>query len=153
MRCKVACSDAERQSVGGAVRASLDFQKPIATNSAAVAPTTSFKSTVVDLARRVSALVCLAGAYQFAAPQFSPIWLAVTAGAALVVATGPRFWAPAGDDVALLPWPQWTELPRYLVPGWVLMLLAGVLRVAKFSPHVVLQAWLAGVACLLVGAW
>src|ERR1043166_6181364 len=111
------------------------------------APT--WRARAANYARQLSALVCMVSAYLFAETEFVTRWLVVSAVAALIVATAPSQWAAPQEGPAL-PWPTPGELWRSFLPGWGLMLLATVLKIARFSPQVILWVWLAGTLWLLV---
>src|ERR1043166_9140861 len=83
-----------------------------------------------DVVRRLSAVVCLVSAYlscRIWSPPFTESrldihWWVVSAGAALIVATGPLQWADPLDDPQPLRWPGGARLWCTLILGWALML-------------------------------
>src|SRR6185369_4226993 len=113
------------------------------------------RATIVDIGRRLAALICLVSAYEFARTGFVDTgWLAAVVISALGVATAPSCWSGAdGGDVAHLGWPTPARLVTNLLPGWLLMIAAAVIKATGVNPYVATWMWLAGTMWLLAGAW
>jgi 4-amino-4-deoxy-L-arabinose transferase-like glycosyltransferase len=116
-------------------------------------PIPRFRTLVADGTRRLSALVCLGGAYQFAATAFDVRWLVVVVVAAAVLANGRSYWAEVAPAPPPLPWPARHEWLRWLVPGWLLMAVTAACKLAGVSPRLTIWIWLAGAGWLLAAAW
>jgi len=99
----------------------------------------------------VAAVVCLGSVFQGAQTEFAMPWVLATAVSGMLVALGPATWARslvAPGPLALgRPW-LWCGL----VPGWSLMIGAGILKLMAMPPRVVGGVWLLGLAWLLGAA-
>jgi hypothetical protein len=115
--------------------------------------TTQARAIIAGGLRRVSALACLASAYQFAVTLFDLRWLAATAITAAIASTGARWWADTSPPPTSFRWPSRWRFCGWLLPGWLIMASAAAGKATHQSPRLVLIVWLIGLAWLLGGAW
>ena len=97
--------------------------------------------------------MCVYAAYLAAVSQFDVKWVVLTLALAVVVAIGPAHWTIAEPVWPALSWPPMALLATTFIPGWLLMALAGTLKLFGVSPRLVQYLWGGGALWLLVATW